>query len=175
MNENEPSAEFVQLLTSSQSRLYAYILSLLADRQQAMDVMQETNVVLWRKASQFKIGTNFVAWMFRVAYLQVMEHRRKMNKQAIFIADEEFLTTFTEEVNELSESFEDQKLALHQCLQKLPERQRDMVRRRYSEGASIKGVAEQLGLAASAIKQTLFRARQNLIECVKFRIKEVEQ
>ena len=46
----EPPFEFVQLLTSNQSRLYAYVLSLLGDRTQAEDVMQETNAVLWRKA-----------------------------------------------------------------------------------------------------------------------------
>lgn len=37
----EPSLEFVQLLTSHQSRLYAYVLSLLGNRTQAEDVMQE--------------------------------------------------------------------------------------------------------------------------------------
>ena len=38
----EPPFEFVQLLTSHQSRLYAYVLSLFGDRTQAEDVMQDT-------------------------------------------------------------------------------------------------------------------------------------
>ena len=139
MNTPETTPEFIALLTSNQSRLFAYVLSLVGDRQQAQDVMQETNIVLWRKASQFKLGTNFGAWMLKVAYYQVMEQ---------------------------------QQAALQTCLQKLPGRQRDIVRRRYREGASIKAVAEQLGIAASAIKQTLFRARCSLIDCVRFRIKE---
>ena len=54
----EPSFEFVQLLTTHQSRMFAYILSLLGNRTQAEDVMQETNAVLWRKAHEFKLGTN---------------------------------------------------------------------------------------------------------------------
>jgi RNA polymerase sigma-70 factor (ECF subfamily) len=172
MSRSETTAEFIALLTSHQSRLFAYVLSMVGDRQQAMDVMQETNIVLWRKADQFKLGTNFGAWMLKVAYYQVMEHRRKLNKQALFIADEEFLTQLSEEVVEDTEVLEQQQAALRTCLQKLPDRQRDIVRRRYSEGASIKAVADQLGLAASAIKQTLFRARCSLIDCVKFRMKE---
>lgn len=102
----------------------------------------------------------------------MLEHRRKLNKRAIFIADEEFLAVLAEESAERSETLERQQSALQACLQKLPDRQRDIVRRRYTEGASIKGVAEQLGIAASAIKQTLFRARCSLIQCVRFRMKE---
>ena len=32
-------------------------------------------------------------------------------------------------------------------------------------------LCEQFGLAASAIKQALYRARTSLIECVRFRLK----
>lgn len=172
MATSETTPEFIALLTGNQSRLFAYVLSLVGDRQQAQDVMQETNIVLWRKASQFKLGTNFGAWMLKVAYYQVMEHRRKRNKLAMFVADDDFLTTLAEEAEESCEMLEQQQAALSNCLEKLPDRQRDIVRRRYTEGASIKAVAEQLGLAASAIKQTLFRARCSLIDCVRFRMKE---
>jgi RNA polymerase sigma-70 factor (ECF subfamily) len=172
MSESETTPECIALLTSNQSRLFAYVLSLLGDRQQAQDVMQETNIVLWRKSAQFKLGTNFGAWMLKVAYYQVMEHRRKLNRQAMFVADDDFLSQLAEEAVDCSHMMEQQQAALQSCLQKLPDRQRDIIRRRYTEGASIKAVAEQLGIAASAIKQTLFRARTSLIACVRFRLKE---
>lgn len=44
------SPEFIQLLTTHQSRLYAYILTLVFDPNDADDVLQETNTVLWSKA-----------------------------------------------------------------------------------------------------------------------------
>jgi RNA polymerase sigma-70 factor (ECF subfamily) len=172
MSEPDTTPEFITLLTGSQSRLYAYVLSLVGDRQQAQDVMQETNIVLWRKAGQFRAGTNFGAWMLKVAYYQVMEHRRKLNRQALFVVDDDFLAELAQEAVDASETMELQQAALRNCLEKLPDRQRDIVRRKYTEGASIKDVAAQLGLAASAIKQTLFRARGNLIDCVRFRMKE---
>ncbi len=168
----ESTAEFIQLLTTHQSRLYAYAFSLLGNREQAQEVMQETNIILWRKADQFQLGTNFGAWMLKIAYYQVLEHRRKLNRQALFVVDDEFLAKLAEEASCSTEHIEQQQMALHACLEKLPERQRDLVRRRYSEGASIKSVAEQIGSAVSAVKQTLFRARCNLIDCVRYRIKE---
>lgn len=29
------------------------------------------------------MGTNFSAWMLKIAYYQVLEHRRKLNRQAL--------------------------------------------------------------------------------------------
>lgn len=132
-------------------------------------------MILWRKRDQFKLGTNFGAWMMKVAYYQVMDHRRKQNKQALFVDDENFLAELAEEAAMSTELTERQQEALQMCLQKLPQRQRDLVRMRYSEGASIKSVAEKIGSAATAVKQTLFRARGNLIDCVQYRMKEQVQ
>ena len=171
MSSNHPTAEFIQLITSNQSRLYAYTLSLLGDRQHAMDVMQETNLILWRKAEQFRPGTNFSAWMLKVAYLQILTHRRNYQKHEVFV-DNAFLERLAEHSAASIDSMDQQQTALYICLEKLPARQRDIVRRRYIEGASIKSVAAQLDIAASAIKQALFRARTSLIKCVQFRLKE---
>ncbi|MCB1121840.1 MAG: sigma-70 family RNA polymerase sigma factor, partial [Verrucomicrobiae bacterium] len=162
----------IQLLTSNQSRLYAYLFSLLGNRQQAEDVMQETNMILWRKAGQFELGTNFGAWMLKVAYYQVLAHRRKLNRQAIFIQNDEFLRELADEALKVTDLTERQQEALQVCLKRLPDRQRDLIRRRYSEGASIKSVARQLNIAASAVKQALFRARTNLIQCVQHRMND---
>ena len=51
----EPSLEPLKRLTSHQSWLFACVLSLLCDRTQAEDVMQETNVVLWAKVHDFEL------------------------------------------------------------------------------------------------------------------------
>ncbi len=129
-------------------------------------------MILWRKSDQFKLGTNFGAWMLKVAYYQVMDHRRRLNKQALFVDDENFLAELAEEAAMSTELTERQQEALQVCMQKLPTRQRELVRLRYSEGASIKSVAERIGSAAAAVKQALFRARTNLISCAQHRMKE---
>jgi len=98
----EPSFEFVQLLTSHQSRLYAYVLSLLGDRTQADDVLQETNSVLWRKANEFELGTNFGAWMLKVAYFQVMAHRRRLTRDRL-VFDDDFLQDIAEDAKQQCE------------------------------------------------------------------------
>ena len=162
----EPPFEFVQLLTSNQSRLYAYVLSLLGDRTQAEDVMQETNAVLWRKANDFKLGTNFGAWMLKVAYLQVMAHRRKITRDRL-VFDDDFLADIADDAQQQSERHEEKQRLLADCIGKLNERYQNLIRRRYTEGATLESMASQSHQSEGSIKQALFRARNALIECVK--------
>ena len=117
----EPSFEFVQLLTTHQSRMFAYILSLLGNRTQAEDVMQETNAVLWRKAHEFKLDTNFGAWMLRVAYFQVMAHRRKITRDRL-VFDDDFLADIADDAQQQSERYEEKQRLLVDCIGKLNER-----------------------------------------------------
>ena len=66
------SNEFVSLLTASQRRLYAFICTLVIDRTDADEVLQETNLALWEQAERFEAGTDFVAWACRVAHYKVL-------------------------------------------------------------------------------------------------------
>lgn len=162
----ESSFEFVQLLTSHQSRLYAYVLSLVGNRTQAEDVMQETNAVLWRKAHDFELGSNFGAWMLKVAYFQVMAHRQKLTRDRL-VFDDDFLQEIAEDAEQLCERQEEKQRLLSDCIEKLNERYQELIRRRYTEGATVKSIAAQSGQSENSIKQALFRARAALIECVK--------
>ena len=61
-------SEFVQLLAKHGSWIYAYFITLVPSGIDADEVFQKTNRTLRKKFDQFKIGTNFRAWAFRVAY-----------------------------------------------------------------------------------------------------------
>ncbi|HYF52293.1 MAG TPA: sigma-70 family RNA polymerase sigma factor [Planctomycetota bacterium] len=161
-------AEFVRNLTLNQSRLYAFILSLTGNSSRAEDILQDANVVLWQKAAEFTPGTNFTAWMFKIAYLQVMAHNQRRNREKI-VFDSTMMPDLSAEAQEHLSDLEDRQRMLQQCLEKLSPRQRDVVRRRYTLGATIQKIAEELGLSGEAIKQLLFRTRAALIECVKRR------
>lgn len=159
------SAEFVQLLTTHQSRLYGYILSLVFDRSQADDLLQQTNTVLWRKAEEFETGTNFVAWAFRIAYYEVMQHRRQLQRERLVFSDE-LVNQVAEIACKEDERFVERQTHLRQCLDQMNERYRDILRRRYLVGADLAKLADDLKLSVNAIKQLLFRAREALRACV---------
>lgn len=64
-------------MTRCQRRLYAFIYALVRNPADAEDVLQECNLVLWRKAAEYQPGTDFMAWAWRIAQLQVMAFRKR--------------------------------------------------------------------------------------------------
>lgn len=159
------SPEFVQLLTTHQSRIYGYILSLVFDRNQADDVLQQTNAVLWRKAGEFQLGSNFVAWAFQIAYFEIMQHRRQQQRERLVFGDE-LVDHIAEVAREEDERFLERQTYLRQCLDQMSERHRDILRRRYLVGADLSKVAQDIESSVNAVKQLLFRAREALRACV---------
>ena len=67
MDERDQTETFIGHVMEHQRELYAFILSMLPNLTEADDVLQETNMVLWRKREEFEPGTNFGAWARTVA------------------------------------------------------------------------------------------------------------
>lgn len=161
--------EFIELLTGAQSAVFGYIMSLCHDFAKAQDILQETNVTLWRKAEDFEPGTNFTAWACRTAYFHVLNHRRKASREQL-VFDEDVLDYLAERQEQRTTGSHDRIAALRGCLEKLPEKQRELVDRRYRPGASVQGIAEADGKTEGAISQALYRIRATLQKCVEKQI-----
>ena len=162
----DESDDLVALMTQFQGRLYCYILTLLADPNVANDVLQETNVVLWKESRQFVPGTNFKAWSFRIAHFQCMAYRQKQLRDKVMFNDDVVAAMATES-KDLDDFYEDRARALERCLEQIQPRSREALRLRYAEELAVNELANKMDRTPNAISQLLFRARQWLIECVK--------
>jgi len=132
----------------------------------ARDILQETNMVLLKKSRDYQPGTNFTAWAFRVARFEVMTWRRKAGRSRLLF-DDDLVAEVAETVEQQDDFYLNRVEALRECLRKLPERQQNMIRRRYLEEWSVADLARETGENANAISQLLFRARQNLLHCME--------
>jgi len=159
------SDEFLQLITECQGWLYGYLLSSLANHDAANEVLQETNLVMWRKSAEFEIGTNFHAWAIRIASFQVMAFRQKQIKDRL-VFDQELVELIGKRFQKRIPGYEEKASRLARCIEKLPEHYRDVVHRRYLNGESLKTIATDLKKQRNAIGQLLFRIKSKLIECV---------
>ena len=77
------SDQYFLAVAAIQNRLHAYILSLLADPVGAQDVLQETNLVLIRKADDFQSDASFESWAFSTARFQVLAHLRDQKRDRL--------------------------------------------------------------------------------------------
>ncbi len=157
--------EFVRLLGQNQRRLYLYVVTLVPHHADADEVLQNTNLVLWREFGRFESGTNFAAWACRVALNQVLAWRKRRQRDRLQFTDA-FLGAVAREAEAAADGLDDRTRALAGCVDKLPPDQRELIRLRYTEGGSIEAVAARVNRTVEATYRALSRARHLLHECV---------
>lgn len=171
MVSTDRSDEFAEAIIASQRRLYAYILTMLPDSNEASDVLQQTNMAIWRDASRFVEGTNFIAWAFRIAYFKVLEHREKSNRSRLRFCESTLENLSRETESRLADEDEESRLtAMRQCVDQLPERHRELIHRRYYRGETVGSLAASTGKSANALANSLFRIRKALWNCIHRRL-----
>jgi len=168
----KPDETFVSDLTGWQNRLFGYLVTLLGDVHDARDVLQETNLVMWRRADTFTPGTDFGAWARRCAYFQAMAFLRD-RKRGVNLLSDELLALMAEEHENAAANENERKLALRDCLSQLNDGQRELIKCRYQDQVPVRELATQLGKSESATKMTLLRLRELLHVCVCSKLKEV--
>lgn len=167
MPSQDQTERFVAELTGSQDQLFTYILSLLPDPHRARDVLQETNLVLWRKHAEFEPGTNFAAWACRVAQFQVKAAWRDMSRESgRLLFNDQVLDVLADDATALSADATARRDALRTCLAKLAPDQRAMVRDRYESNDSVQAIAKSLDRSENAVSIALHRVRKSLAECI---------
>ena len=158
--------EFVRELTANQGRMRAFIVSLMPGNPDVGDVLQESNVTLWKSRERYQPGTNFIAWAFTIAKLEVLHYRTRAKRYGRILISDELLAMLAEEMPDCGEN-EAYLTALENCLSKLTDKQRELVDARYQPGHTIEMHAHITGYKPSALRVALLRVRTTLKECVE--------
>jgi RNA polymerase sigma-70 factor (ECF subfamily) len=155
-----------QLFVRHQGIVKAFILSLQPGFADADDVLQETFLVVTRRAADFREGTNFVAWACSIARLKLFEARRKATSPAL---SEAALNALCDDTPD--DSFFQARLgALRECLQTLAPRAKELVWLRYHSELASQEIADRLAWKEPAVRVALSKARVFLRECVQGRL-----
>lgn len=167
MTPPDKTERFVELVTRYQQRVYLFILSLVPNRTDADEVLQETNLVLWRKFDEFRPGSDFRAWAFQIAYYKVRSFVERRGNERLRFGDE-FLDRVAAAAAEIPDGLDARQQALADCMAKLNNRDRDLIKRRYRADGSTKKVAEESGRSIHAVYKAVVRIRRALHECIEW-------
>lgn len=162
--ESEQS-EFVQMLTDAQPLLFSYISMLLGGVQEAGNVLQETNLVLWKKAAEYSAGTSFMAWAREIAYFKALSHIRDQKRSRLILDQARIEGVLASEPT--WQDHDDRRLALRHCLTTLSDEQIQLLRMRYTSETPVNEIAMQTGKSEGAVKMALRRIRIALMECIQ--------
>jgi RNA polymerase sigma-70 factor (ECF subfamily) len=165
--QSAKSKLFLRLFLQNERRLYAYILTLMPHRADAEDVLQDASLVMWDKFDAEDPPTDFAAWGCRIAYFKVLDGRKKRQRSRVQFSQamlERVAETAVEQASPLR--LDERREALYGCIEKLSTRDRDLLARRFAEGATTQSTAMQVGRSVDAVYKALARIRQALFDCV---------
>lgn len=156
----------VQQIARHQSRLRAFVRCLLVRSSDVDDVLQEINAVLWEKADEFEPGTDFWAWASQIARYKVLNQLRNYGRERL-VFDLAIVERLADVAKHRLTDLDARREALEGCLNKLAPPQRQLIDLRYVDGHAIERIAQTVGRSAGSIRQTLYRIRAVLLECIQ--------
>lgn len=163
--EEAHTAKVQGLFVQYQPAVRGYILSMIPDFSQADDVMQETFLVVTRKAASFEIGTSFPAWVKTIARFKALEALRA-GRGRFESLSEEVLEALGAERTEFRGETDERLALLSKCIDELAPQARRSIDFRYRNDHLPPEIADRMGCTVQSVNVTLSRARAFLRDCV---------
>jgi len=167
------AAEFMALLEPIQDSISRYAYRSAWNAEDAHDIAQHAISVAWREFDRFEKGTNFRAWMFKIAVNAVYRFNKQFRRERA-VVDVEYLDfaddsiereqawqSILENPQRVIEALDDRLVA---ALETLTVDARQCLLLRLLEGFSYKDIAEMLGLPLGTVMSHVHRARRKMRE-----------
>lgn len=168
--QDEPALRSLYERTSS--RLYGLALRVLGHKDWAEDVLQESYLQIWRTACAYR-GTLSppLAWMGLIVRSRALDFLRRRRSERLHVNEEFDETQLAPDSSEACGPLQwaqasEQVVILHQCLERLEQRQREVVSLAYLRDLSHGELAAQLKLPLGTVKTWIRRGLEQLRRCM---------
>jgi RNA polymerase sigma-70 factor (ECF subfamily) len=133
--------------------IYNFIVRMIADRDEAMDLCQEVFKKAYRELGSLKDLDRFSAWLYRIAHNTCFSKLRKDLGKTFVELEPETRATRTPIEN---------RLAIEKALQNLPEDQREVVVLKVFQSLKFEEIAAIQGAPVSTVKSRLYMGFEKL-------------
>lgn len=160
---------FEELVRRYQGRVYAVAYRVTGNREDALDVAQESLLKAYRKIGTWQPTGGFVPWLLRLTTNQSIDHLRRRKRRRHERLDEAFVPM--SEGAPVEPAILDTEKAvraleidgrIRESLSVLSPSQRTVFVLRHYEGLALAEIAVELGCTVGSIKVHLFRALKKL-------------
>ena len=148
------------LVSRWEKRIFNYLLRLLGDREDAMDLSQEVFLKAYQNLGKLEDTARFGPWLFRIAHNEAFSHLRKKRPEV------EWEPGLTEQVSRPRLEPLELALAVQRALTRLSEDQREAIVLKVYQGFKFEEMAEVLGCPVSTVKSRVYSALDVLKEAL---------
>jgi RNA polymerase sigma-70 factor (ECF subfamily) len=154
----------VRLITDFQGKLYAFVMSLVGRSEDAEEIVQRTNLVIWRKLPEFEHRSSFSTWACGIAKREVLAWRRSRND---LLLDEASLEQVADVAQKTLNEDRPATRFLSDCMKKMPEHARSLLKMRYDEQLTSEEIGKRIDRSEGNVRVMLHRIRQALADCIR--------
>lgn len=160
---------FAVLVAEHQAWLRAYVRSLGIAAETVDDVAQEVFLVAYRRYGEYDATRPFAAWLKGIAKFLAANERRRQHTRGRVVDPSLAAALAAVDETEAAPDWSEATGHLRDCLQRLPEHARELLRLRYEEDLDATAMGSLLQRDANAVRQALFRVRDLVRRCVEER------
>ncbi len=156
---------FMTITSLFQKNVFQLAYSFFRNREDALDIVQDTFLRLYKKIRYYEKEKSFKSWILQIAKNLCIDRYRKNHKKhdnkAMGSAEIDSLH-LTDETGTEKNSDTDIKRIVSKCLKELPERQRMIFVMKHYNELKYTEIADTLGVAVGTAKSLHFKAVNNL-------------
>lgn len=157
---------FVRLVQTYATTVQSIALAIVRDVHASQDIAQDVFLVAWRDVKKLRNAASFLPWLRQITRNRSNEWLRT-ERARVTDRDADAILAATVDPRlsapEVLEVKEQQRI-VGDIIGMLPDESREVITLFYSEGRSVRQVAELLGIAEGAVKKRLSRARERIRE-----------
>ncbi|WP_100407524.1 RNA polymerase sigma factor [Bacillus solitudinis] len=152
---------FTYIINKYKNQLYATILRMTKQPQDAQDLVQECFIKVYRQLSKYDHQGSFKSWIYRVAINHCMDEFRKKRYK---IKHVEFQDSVSEPRTNPEMIFlkKEKERQLERLLLNLPEDERMIILLRYIQELSYEEISTLVDLPLSTVRNKLHRAKKKM-------------
>ncbi len=155
-----------ELFVRHQRDIFAFILTLVPDRNDAEDVYQQTCLALLEKQAEYDPRREFLPWAYGFALNEVRRFRRAHYRERAQL-DDEAIEVLADVQFRSAHRLNAQLELLMECLQHLSPEKRELLMQSYTYHGRLKDLAEVLHIEINTLYKRLERIRKSLLECIE--------